>query len=123
MRTALLFGLLNAGVALWRCVAASARTACCSAKAAALARPDPARPGFAGADRMHHLAEDAAYLRRRRLHANDSPYQRIVVTANRDDLRLYLNGNLQFSSRDEYRYHEALVHPALARAGRGPRAC
>src|SRR6185369_18067850 len=28
-------------------------------------------------------------------------------------LRLYLNGNLQFSSRDEYRYHEALVHPGL----------
>ena len=30
-------------------------------------------------------------------------------------LRLYLNGNLQFSSRDEYRYHEALVHPGLSR--------
>src|SRR6185369_7354792 len=28
-------------------------------------------------------------------------------------LRLYLNGNLQFSSRDEYRYHESLVHPGL----------
>src|SRR5207237_1635403 len=27
---------------------------------------------------------------------------------------LFLNGNLQFSSADEYRYHEALVHPALA---------
>src|SRR5262249_53889519 len=34
----------------------------------------------------------------------------------------FLNANLQFSSRDEYRYHEALVHPALAalpRARRG----
>ena len=29
-------------------------------------------------------------------------------------MRLYLDGNLQFSSRDEYRYHEALVHPAMA---------
>ena len=29
-------------------------------------------------------------------------------------MRLFLNGNLQFSSRDEYRYHEALVHPVLA---------
>jgi spermidine synthase len=29
-------------------------------------------------------------------------------------LRLFLNGNLQFSSRDEYRYHEALVHPGLS---------
>jgi spermidine synthase len=28
--------------------------------------------------------------------------------------RLFLNGNLQFAERDEYRYHEALVHPAMA---------
>ncbi|MEO6722510.1 MAG: polyamine aminopropyltransferase, partial [Ferruginibacter sp.] len=27
---------------------------------------------------------------------------------------LFLNGNLQFSSSDEYRYHEALVHPVMA---------
>lgn len=37
-------------------------------------------------------------------------YQQIVLTKYRDDLRLYLDGNLQFSSIDEYRYHEALVH-------------
>ena len=43
-----------------------------------------------------------------------SRYQRIVLTRRRGDMRLYLDGNLQFSSRDEYRYHEALVHPAMA---------
>jgi spermidine synthase len=43
-----------------------------------------------------------------------SPYQRIVLTKNKRELRLFLNGNLQFSSADEYRYHEALVHPALS---------
>lgn len=43
-----------------------------------------------------------------------SPYQRIVITRNRRETRLFLNGNLQFSSADEYRYHEALVHPALS---------
>jgi spermidine synthase len=48
------------------------------------------------------------------VHAESSPYQRIVVTRWRDETRLYLNHNLQFSSRDEYRYHEALVHPGLA---------
>ena len=32
-------------------------------------------------------------------------------------MRLFLNGNLQFHSRDEYRYHEALVHPAMAAHG------
>lgn len=44
----------------------------------------------------------------------DTPYQKIVITRWREDIRLYLDGNLQFSSIDEYRYHEALVHPVLS---------
>jgi len=48
-------------------------------------------------------------------------HQRIVLTRRRDDLRLYLDGNLQFSSLDEYRYHEALVHPAMAFHGQARR--
>lgn len=48
------------------------------------------------------------------IHAETTPYQRIVLTRWHHDLRLYLNGNLQFSSVDEYRYHETLIHPALA---------
>ncbi|TIX97179.1 MAG: polyamine aminopropyltransferase, partial [Mesorhizobium sp.] len=43
-----------------------------------------------------------------------TPYQRIVVTRQQRDIRLFLNSNLQFSSLDEYRYHEALVHPAMS---------
>ena len=43
-----------------------------------------------------------------------SRYQEIVMTRRGDDLRLFLNGDLQFSSVDEHRYHEALVHPAMA---------
>ncbi len=50
--------------------------------------------------------------------AESTPYQRIVITRWRDDVRLFINGNLQFSSIDEYRYHEALVHPAMAAAKR-----
>ncbi|MGC6481990.1 MAG: polyamine aminopropyltransferase [Synechococcus sp.] len=46
-----------------------------------------------------------------------SRHQRLVLTRRRDDVRLYLDGQLQFSSLDEYRYHEALVHPAMARHG------
>ena len=41
-----------------------------------------------------------------------TPYQRLVVTRWRDDYWLYINGNQQFSSYDEERYHEPLVHPA-----------
>lgn len=50
-----------------------------------------------------------------------SRHQRIVLTRRRDDLRLFLDGQLQFSSLDEYRYHEALVHPAMALQGRPQR--
>jgi len=46
--------------------------------------------------------------------AEDTRYQRLVVTRWRDDVRLYLNGHLQFATMDEYRYHEALVLPAMA---------
>lgn len=48
------------------------------------------------------------------VYAKDTRYQRAIITRWRDDIRLYLNGHLQFSSVDEYRYHEALVHPALS---------
>ncbi|MEM8598913.1 MAG: polyamine aminopropyltransferase [Bacteroidota bacterium] len=48
------------------------------------------------------------------IHTAQSAAQRIVLTRHGDDLRLYLNGHLQFSARDEYRYHELLVHPAMA---------
>ena len=48
------------------------------------------------------------------IHSETTPYQRIVVTKERDDLRLFLNGNLQFSSIDEYRYHEPLAHIPMA---------
>jgi spermidine synthase len=50
------------------------------------------------------------------IYSNSTQYQRIVLTHNKSDYRLYLNNNLQFSSTDEYRYHEALVHPAMSMA-------
>ena len=46
-----------------------------------------------------------------------SPYQRIVLTRYGQDVRLFLNGDLQLSTLDEHRYHESLVHPALAASG------
>jgi spermidine synthase len=69
--------------------------------------------GFAGAGRITTLAEGWIYADDI-IHAETTPYQRVVVTRWRDDIRLFLNQNLQFSSKDEYRYHEALVHPGLA---------
>ncbi len=44
------------------------------------------------------------------IHTENSPYQNLTVTSHADEFRLYLNGAIQFSSKDEYRYHESLVH-------------
>lgn len=48
------------------------------------------------------------------IYSAQTSYQQITLTAWRDDVRLFLDGNLQFSSLDEHRYHEALVHPAMS---------
>jgi len=48
------------------------------------------------------------------IHSENSQYQRIELTKNNSEFRLYLNGAIQFSSRDEYRYHESLVHVPLS---------
>lgn len=66
-------------------------------------------------------AQDIEVTARQRLYADPvvtalrSDYQQIVVTRRGADVRLYLDGDLQFSSVDEHRYTEALVHPVLAR--------
>jgi spermidine synthase len=116
-RTALVFGLLNAGVALYT--------------VHAFRDALPQRRGillrallvlavlvatFVASQRLTAWSERRLYGDEI-VHAQSSPYQRIVLTRWRDDLRLYLNGELQFSTRDEYRYHESLVHPALQDSG------
>ena len=114
-RTSLLFGMLNAAVAVW---------------ATWLLEPLIKRNvnlfrlkgaviivllliAFIKADRLTTLAEDALFTDNI-IYAKSSSYQRIVVTKGKTGYALFLNGNLQFNSFDEYRYHEALVHPAFA---------
>lgn len=70
------------------------------------------------ADRIEITARQQLY-RDPIVHAQRTPYQEIVVTESfgftgETDMRLFLNGDLQFSSVDEYRYHESLVHPGLS---------
>jgi spermidine synthase len=114
MRTSLLFGIMNVAVALWaiRLFGDTLKDARYLKSQGVLALA-LLIGGMAGADRLTSIAEEGIYADRI-IHAESTPYQRIVITRWRDDIRLFLNGNLQFSSRDEYRYHEALVHPALS---------
>lgn len=50
------------------------------------------------------------------VHKETSKYQHMVITENKvtGDIRLYINGNTQFSSLDEKRYHDLLVHPVMS---------
>ncbi|HEY8182152.1 MAG TPA: polyamine aminopropyltransferase, partial [Thermoanaerobaculia bacterium] len=70
---------------------------------------------FIQANHLTSLAEDELFADEV-IYATSSAYQRIVVTRGKSGFHLFLNGNLQFASADEYRYHEALVHPAIALA-------
>jgi spermidine synthase len=114
VRGAMFFGLVNAGVALWTTFLFGGqlarpgrmRAACLVAMAALAA-------GMAVSNRVLSLADAQLYADDVIL-ARDTRYQRIVLTRWKDDIRLFLNAHLQFSSRDEHRYHEALVHPGLA---------
>ena len=117
IRTGLLFGFMNAAVALWalwlfrhELRRLGAHVVACVLTLAVLAA------GFVFADRITTLAEDKFYQDHIVFSAT-SPYQRIVVTRGSAGHRLFLNGNLQFAERDEYRYHEALVHPVMAAHG------
>ena len=113
VRTGFLFGMLNVGVAMWTLYAFRHELAdtgarvlrACAVMAALVA-------GFVASDRMVQWGEHGLYGDQV-VYSTTTPYQRLVITKWKDDTRLFINGNLQFSSRDEYRYHEALVHPAL----------
>ncbi|MET0405503.1 MAG: polyamine aminopropyltransferase [Cystobacter sp.] len=118
VRTSLLFGLLNALVGLWSTWLL----------APVLAHPGRLRVKAVGlslllavglvlGERLNNFSEEHLFSDEV-VHATHSPYQRIVLTRGKRGFSLFLNGNLQFSSVDEYRYHEALVHPAVVRAGK-----
>ena len=114
VRSALAFGLLNVAVALWSTwffreqLGRPWRLRAIAGAAFALLLA-----GFYFADAISNAADNSLYADDVIL-SKQTRYQRIVLTRWKDDIRLFLSSHLQFSSRDEYRYHEALVHPALA---------
>jgi spermidine synthase len=119
VRTSFFFGILNVAVALLVCLKFERETSWAPfLKGSALAVLGLLVAGFALSEQIMRYSESLSYPDPV-IYAKSSPYQRIVLTKNGRELRLFLNGNLQFSSADEYRYHEALVHPAMALAAGG----
>ena len=114
-RTSMLFGMLNAIVGIWGTwlLAPLIRKNLTVLRIKGFVVLVLLLIGLIKADQLTTLAEDALFPDNI-IYAKSSPYQRIVVTRGKTGYSLFLNGNLQFSSFDEYRYHEALVHPAFA---------
>lgn len=116
VRTSLLFGLLNAVVALWAVHAFRAELRRPGwLRAQALVVLAVLGAGMWGGKRLEDFGESSLY-EMPVLYSQKTPYQRLTITRWQDDVRLFIDGNLQFASTDEHRYHESLVHPALAAA-------
>lgn len=113
LRTGVVFGILGAVAGLWGTwVLASSL------------EPRPLRVrgvvvllvlfgALAGSQKIVLVADEALLLHPVAF-TKQTEYQRIVMTQQRNGVSLFLDGNLQFASIDEYRYHEALVHPAFS---------
>jgi spermidine synthase len=123
VRTSLLFGMMNAAVALWATWLLEpliTNRKLLSLRVKGFIVLVLLGIALIKADRLTTLAEDGLFTDSI-VYAKSSPYQRIVVTRGKTGHALFLNGNLQFNSFDEYRYHEALVHPAFAAFNGEPR--
>ena len=113
IRSSFMFGIVNVLVALWALHLFKAEV------------PRPRSLTAAGVILLALLAAGGVYSGRilqfteqlgykgSIIFAKTTKYQRVVITREDESLQLFINGNLQFNSRDEYRYHEALVHPGL----------
>ncbi|MEO0557345.1 MAG: polyamine aminopropyltransferase [Bacteroidota bacterium] len=120
LRTAFVTGAINLGVVV-ACLWAFRRPLRGAWRPLALATLALAIPLVAGAFGAGWLSQqlEAKLYRAPIIYTEQSPYQRLVVTKSKNgDTRLFLDGALQFATSDEYRYHESLVHPAMALAAR-----
>jgi spermidine synthase len=113
VRTAFLFGIINTLVALGTLFIFNEKIKKVSFhKTSAIFCLVLLLIGFVQSEQIVSFAESASF-QDNVIYAKTTKYQRIVLTKSTEDFRLFLNGNLQFSSKDEYRYHEALVHVGL----------
>ena len=68
--------------------------------------------GMIQSDHLVSLIEDRLY-QNHVIYSKQTPYQKLILTAQKGRIQFYINGAIQFDTMDEYRYHESLVHPAM----------
>lgn len=123
VRTSLVFGILNAAVGIWATWILEnllKKRVANALRIAGFIIIFLLTIAFIKADLITSLAEDSLFVDNI-IFTKTSKFQRIVVTKGKTGYSLFLNGNLQFTSFDEYRYHEALVHPGMAAFGNNPK--
>ena len=111
--TPILLGMINllvAGVILWKFSALLARQftlrAAFAASLAVICLAGLAAKPIVLFGEQHKYKDKIVYREQTR-------FQKIVVTQWKNNYWLFLNGSTQFSTYDEERYHEPLIHPAL----------
>jgi spermidine synthase len=110
MRTSFLIGLLNLGVAVFNIqVFENELNNGKGKKIVTIFLMLVLTAGFGYSFQISNFFEQFIY-QDNIIFSKQSPYQKVVVTQWNEDTRLFLNGSLQFSTTDEYRYHESLVH-------------
>ncbi|MCI0413263.1 polyamine aminopropyltransferase [bacterium] len=114
IRTAFLVAIWNVAIAIWNIrVFGGNHPQIKTFMIPSLAAGGALVAGFLFSGKLIDIVEKDLY-EDQIIYSRQTPYQKIIVTRWREDVRLFLDGNLQFSSVDEYRYHEALVHTAFA---------
>ncbi|WGL58915.1 polyamine aminopropyltransferase [Pigmentibacter sp. JX0631] len=114
IKTALVFGIINVLIAIWAIfifknkisnIRTLQGTAFCVLSILIV--------GIIFSDKLVEISEKGNY-QDKIIYSKSSKYQKIVLTKSTNEFKLYLNRNLQFNSKDEYRYHESLVHIGLS---------
>jgi spermidine synthase len=113
LRTGIVFGILGVASGLWGTWVLGSSLEPRPLRIRALIALAVLGGALAASQKIVQVADEALLLHPVAF-TKQTEYQRIVLTQARSGVSLFLDGNLQFASIDEYRYHEALVHPAFA---------
>jgi spermidine synthase len=113
LRTGIVFGVLGVLSALWGTWVLGSSLDARPLRIRGLVALAVLGVALLGSQKIVRVADEALLLHPV-AYTKQTEYQRIVLTQARSGVSLFLDGNLQFASVDEYRYHEALVHPAFA---------